>query len=61
MVACQSYIVLSGGLGSSQYVQIKIEEHYGHRDIPVLFSTDPEEPYVPSSPFLSSLIDYTAL
>ena len=60
MVAGQSYIVLSGGLGSSKYVQTKIEEYYQRRSIPVLFSTDPREPYVPSSPFLSSLMDYTA-
>src|SRR4051812_42287595 len=51
MVAGQSYIVLSGGLGSSKYVQTKIEEYYQRRSIPVLFSTDPGEPYVPSSPF----------
>ncbi|KAK2758012.1 hypothetical protein FQN54_004418 [Arachnomyces sp. PD_36] len=38
----QSYIVLSGGLGSSEYVQKRIRENYGSEEITIAVSSQPQ-------------------
>ncbi|KAI9768044.1 MAG: hypothetical protein M1839_004204 [Geoglossum umbratile] len=39
-----SYLVLSGGLGSSRYVQTEFTERYSDQDITVLFANETDEP-----------------
>jgi len=49
MAVYQSYLVLAGGLGSSEYVQTEITKHYKDRNIKVLYAKEPKELYVSST------------
>jgi hypothetical protein len=52
MTAKQSYLVLSGGLGSSKYVQDEIVTRYKRQGMTILADRKhPDEPYVSSSAF----------
>src|SRR5579862_7172506 len=55
----QSYLVLSGGLGSSLYVQTKFIEKFSDQDTKVLFAKEAEEPYVPCSALSTLLTNST--
>ncbi|KAH0543032.1 hypothetical protein FGG08_002640 [Glutinoglossum americanum] len=53
-----SYLVLSGGLGSSKYVQDEVTARYEPQGIKILADRkDPEEPYVPSFASLTVLTE----
>jgi hypothetical protein len=54
----QSGLVLSGGLGSSEYVQSKFTTCYDPRGIPILVDKAPEEPYAPSFTFVRQCSTY---
>jgi hypothetical protein len=58
MVPQQSGLVLSGGLGSSEYVQSRFTTCYDPRGIPILVDKAPEEPYVPSFTFVRQCSTY---
>jgi hypothetical protein len=58
MAAQQSALVLSGGLGSSEYVQSRFTTYYDHRGIPTLVDKAPEEPYVLSFTFVRQCSTY---
>jgi hypothetical protein len=54
MTAKQSYLVLSGGLGSSKYVQDEIMTRYERQGMATLVERKhPDEPYVSSSAFFT--------
>jgi hypothetical protein len=58
MATQQSGLVLSGGLGSSEYVQSRFRTCYDPRGIPILVDKAPEEPYVPRFTFTRQCSTY---